>query len=274
MSAADGIDRTGVPFDVSMPNIARVYDYWLGGKDSFAVDRAEAERLLKLYPWLPQRARENRLFLARAVTWLARQGIGQFLDIGSGLPTAQNTHEAAQAVDRACRVIYVDNDPVVVSHARALLSGAGVMAISADLDDPAGIVMDPIVGQLIRPGEPTGLILGMILHFFEADAATKVTAALTDWLGPGSCVVISVGSDDERTGPMLTCEYRAATLYNHTREQFAGFFGGLDLVPPGVVEARDWEPGTFVPPVRHRGARILVGVGRMPYPAAPSPRRT
>src|SRR5690348_15346080 len=114
MPAAEDTDGAiAMALDVSKPNIARVYDYWLGGKDNFAADRAEAGRLLEIYPQLPRLARENRLFLARAVTWLAAQGIGQFLDIGSGLPTAQNTHQAAQAVNPACRVVYADYDPLV-----------------------------------------------------------------------------------------------------------------------------------------------------------------
>ena len=208
------------------------------------------------------------------MTWLAGQGIGQFLDIGSGLPAAHNTHEAAQAVSPWCRVVYADNDPTVVVHARALLSGSGVGAINADLADPAGIVTDPIVGRLIRPGEPTGLILAMVLHFFEDEAASKIITALTDWLAPGSYVVISVGAGDERTGEMLTREYQAATLHNHTPGQVARFFAGLDLVPPGLVDARDWKPGTIVvPPAPHRGGRILARAGRKPQPAAQTSSR-
>jgi SAM-dependent methyltransferase len=268
--AAEGTAMVGATaFDVSKPNIARVYDYWLGGKDNYAADRAEAERLLGIYPRLPQLARENRLFLARAVTWLAARGISQFLDIGSGLPTAQNTHEVAQAVDPACRVVYADNDPVVAAHARALLSDSGVEATCADLADPAGIAADPVVARRIRPAEPTGLILGMVLHFFDTEAAAKITAALADWLAPGSYLVVSVGSGDERTGGALAREYRAATLHNHTPQQVAGFFAYLDLVPPGLVDARDWSPGTIAaPPAVHRGGRILAGAGRKPYPAA------
>jgi hypothetical protein len=261
--------------DVSKPNIARVYDYWLGGKDNFAADRDEAKRLLEVCPRLRQLARENRLFLARAVAWLAGQGISQFLDIGSGLPTAHNTHEAARAVNPACRVVYADNDPMVVAHARALLSGSGVDAINADLADPAGIIADPVAGRLIRPGEPAGLILAMVLHFFDAEAASKIITAFTGWLAPGSNVVISVGAGDERTGGTLAREYTAATVHNHTPGQVAGFFAGLDLVPPGLVDARDWDPGTVaVPPAPHRGGRILAGVGRKQHPAAAIAGRT
>jgi hypothetical protein len=116
--------------DTSNPNIARVYDYWLGGKDNYEADRAEADRLIAVYPRLPLLARQSRLFLARAVQWLAQQGVTQFLDLGCGLPTGQNTHEIAQAVHPDCHVVYVDADPIVMTHARALLRAPGVTAIS------------------------------------------------------------------------------------------------------------------------------------------------
>jgi S-adenosyl methyltransferase len=251
--------------DVSRPNIARVYDYWLGGKDNFEADRAEAERLLAVYPLLRDRARENRLFLSRAVAWLAAHGIRQFLDVGAGLPTAENTHQAAQAVDPACRVVYADNDPVVLTHARALLSGPGVAAVEGDLRDPAAILADPAVEQLIRPGEPTAVILAMVLHFLDAGTAAKITEAFTRWLTPGSYVVISCGSGDQETGERLAREYAAGTLYNHSPAQIAGFFASLDLVPPGLVDAGDWNPGLPAAPTPgHRGGRILAGVGRKP----------
>jgi SAM-dependent methyltransferase len=251
-----------------MPNIARVYDFWLGGKDNFAADRSEAERLIGIYPKLPLLARENRAFQARAVTWLAQQGIRQFLDIGSGLPTAHNTHQAAQAVDPSCRVAYADNDPVVVRHAIALLSGDRVSAFQADLADPAALTAHPALAGLIEPDQPTGLILALVLHFFEATAAEKIMAGLIDWLAPGGYVVISVGSGDETTGGTLTREYQAGSLHNHPPEQVAAFLDGLDILPPGLVDARSWQPGAPAGEARqHQGGRILAGAGRKPYPA-------
>lgn len=133
----------GAGFDVTAPNVARVYDFWLGGKNHFAADRAEAERLAGLCPQLPRLARENRNFLNRAVTWLAGRGIRQFLDIGCGLPTARNIHQAACDVDPSCRVVYADADPVVVGHANALLGGGTVAAIEADLAQPPGPARSP-----------------------------------------------------------------------------------------------------------------------------------
>ncbi len=248
--------------DTSRPNIARVYDYWLGGKDNFAADRDEAKRLLQVYPLLAAKARENRLFLARAVGWVADQGIRQFVDIGSGLPTAQNTHQIAQTVDPACRVVYVDYDPVVVAHARALLSADGVDAIEGNLRDPAAILSHIGAGQLIRLGEPVGLILAMVLHFVDAQAVTEIMKTIVGSIAPGSYVVMSVGSGDERTGGRVARDYVAGSLYNHTPGQIAGFFDGLELAAPGLVDAGDWDPRGAARPPAETGGHILAGVGR------------
>jgi O-methyltransferase involved in polyketide biosynthesis len=234
----------------------------LGGKDNFAVDRTEAERLLQVCPLLPVRVRENWLFLARAVNWITDQGIGQFVDIGSGLPTAQNTHQIAQAVDPDCRVAYVDHDPVVVTHARARLSANGVTAIESDLRDPAGIVSHPDTEQVIRLGEPLGLILGMVLHFVNAQAVSEIMRTLVRSIAPGSYVVISVESGDKQTGDRLGRAYTATTLYNHAPSQIARFFDGLELVGPGVVDARNWEPLGAARQPSETGWHILAGVGR------------
>ncbi len=256
-------ELTGV--DVGRPNIARVYDYLLGGKDHYAADRAEAARLIEVFPLLSVRARQNRLFLARAVTWLAGQGVRQFVDIGCGLPTAQNTHQLARAAHPDCRVAYVDQDPVVVSHARALLSGTGVIALQGDLADPDAILADPVLQRLIRPGEPTAVIVALVLHLFDAATARGIAAAITRAIAPGSYVVISAGSGDEQTGGRLAREYQAGALYNHSPAQIGAFFDGLDLIPPGLADAGDWVPGPAAPlRSRLRGGHILAGVGRKP----------
>jgi hypothetical protein len=254
--------------DTSRPNIARVYDYWLGGKDNFAVDREEAERMLTIYPLMQQLARANRLFLTSAVTYLAEQGIRQFLDIGSGLPTAQNTHQVAQQVDLDCRVVYVDYDPVVVAHGRALLSGDTVAAVHGDVGDPASILTHPEVLKLIRPHEPVCLIAALILHFFAVGTARDIMAAFVHSIAPGSYVAMSVGSGDEETGGQLTREYTATTLYNHSPAQIAEFFAGLELVGPGLVDAGDWKPNLITAEPAHQGGRILAGVGRKQSTAA------
>jgi SAM-dependent methyltransferase len=260
LEAGKGVSHPAV--NVSQPNIARIYDYLLGGKDNFASDRTEAERLLQVYPLLPVRVRENRLFLARAVNCIADQGIGQFIDIGSGLPAARNIHQIAQAVNPACRVAYVDNDPVVVTHATARLSAHGVTAIEADLRDPAGIVSHPEIERVIRLGEPLCLILGMVLHFINAQAVSEIMKTLVRSIAPGSYVVISVESGDEPTGDRLARAFTATTRYNHAPSQIARFFDGLELVRPGLVDARNWEPLGAARQPTETGWHILAGVAR------------
>src|SRR5579862_3233923 len=148
------------PFDTTKPNIARVWDYWLGGKENFAADRELAEKMLAIHPVSAQMARENRQFLGRAVGFVAHQGIRQFIDIGAGLPTALNTHDIAQRVDSTARVAYVDNDPVVISHARALLAGGpGVIAVPGDLCKPESLLADVGLANLIDLTQPTCVIM-------------------------------------------------------------------------------------------------------------------
>lgn len=256
-------DTGGIPVDVSRPGIARVYDSLLGGTDNFPADRAEAGRLRAACPRLPELARENRGFLARAVTWLARQGISQFLDIGCGLPAEWNTHDAARAVDTSCRVVYADSDPMVAGQCAVRLPAAGVKAIQADAADPAGIFCR-LDGRLIRPGEPTGLVLGLVLNFFDAAAAEKIVAELTWWAGPGSYAVISVLSAGKQAGDALARQYTASPLYIYTPPQAAGFLAGLDLVPPGLAAARDWDPCAPAPRAGdQQQITVLAAAGRV-----------
>ena len=204
-----------IGFDSGTPNMARVYDYWLGGKDHFAADREEAERLLKIYPPLRAMVRENRAFVTQAVTWAARQGIGQFIDLGAGLPASPAVHQTARTVLPSARVAYVDNDPVVPSHARALLTtDDGVTAVAADLRDPAAVLADPELRAVIDLREPVCVILAAVLHFLDADAARAVTAGYARLIAPGSCMVISVACYDETLGKRLSAEYTAATWHS------------------------------------------------------------
>ncbi len=249
-------------FDPSTPNTARVYDYWLGGKDHFPADRAEAGRLLVIYPPLRQMVRENRAFITRAVTWAALHGIGQFIDLGAGLPASPAVHQAARAVLPAAPVAYVDLDPVVLAHARALLAtGDGVTAVAADLTDPAGVLAHPELRAVIDLREPVCIILAAVLHFLDPGAARTVTAGYERLMAPGSCLIISVACyDDEALAKRLAAEYTAATWHNHSREDVVSFFAGLDLVGPGVTEAqtwRAWQPG---PVLRRRDGHVLAGV--------------
>ena len=259
-------------FDAGRANIARVYDALLGGKDNYAADRAEAARLLALYPDLRQKARENRLFLATAVRWLAAEcGIRQYLDLGSGLPTGgSNTHEVVHAVSPACGVAYVDIDPVAVAHADALLAvSERVQAVRGDLADPVAILAEEKVRRVIDLGEPVAVILAMVLHFFDAETAAQIVAGYAAAVVPGSYLVISAGSGDERTGGLLAREYKAGTLHNHSPERIAGWFAGLKLIdPPGLVDARSWQPGTRGAPPSAEGGHVLAGVARKPEDTA------
>jgi len=249
--------------DTSVPNMARVYNYWLGGKDHFAADRAEAERLLALYPPLPALARENRAFLITAAGWTARQGIGQFIDLGAGLPVSPSVHQAARAVLPAARVAYVDIDPVVLTHAVALLAtNDGVAAVDADLRDPAAVWGHQHLRAVIDLARPVCVILGAVLHFLDPDAACAVTAGYASLMAPGSCLVLSCARfEDEDLAKQLAQEYTAATWYNHSPADVAEFFDGMDLAGPGVTEARTWP--NRPPEADDRTGHVLAGVGRV-----------
>lgn len=252
-------------FDPSRPNIARVYDYWLGGKDNYAADRAEAEGLISVCPRLPLLARQGRLFLAKAVQWLAEQGVRQFLDLGCGLPTGQDIHHVAQAVNRDSRVVYVDADPIVLSHARALFREPGVTVMHGNLAEPGEILAELRARHSINLAEPTVVILAMVLHFFDAETARGIVTTFARTVSPGSYFVLSVGSGDEKTGDVLAREYQAGALYNHSLAQFAAFFDDLEPIPPGVTDAVAWMPGSpGQPPPAQPGGRILAGVARKP----------
>ena len=253
------------PFDPTKPNIARVWDYWLGGKDNFAADRELAEKLLAVHPVSAQMARENRQFLGRAVRYVAARGIRQFIDVGAGLPTAVNTHDIARQADPQARVAYVDNDPIVISHARSLLARSpGVIAVPGDMRRPGAILADAGLTELIDLAEPACVIMSAILHFADAGTARDVAAAFAKAIVPGSYLIISVGSGNPSEGEKFTSAYTAARVYIHPPEDVLSFFGGLELVPPGVVSVLSWhgdDPALDAPP---RTSTFLCGVARKP----------
>ncbi len=237
-------------FDTSVAHVARVYDYWLGGKDNFAADRAAGEQAIKAFPNIVLSARANRAFLARAVRFLAGEaGIRQFLDIGTGIPTANNTHEVAQSVAPETRVVYVDNDPVVLSHARALLTSdpAGATAyIDADLRDPQKILASAT--QQLDFGRPVALMLMAILqHLGDEDDPYGVVATLLDALPPGSYLALSHPAKDIDAASMAKMadslnQMMAEKVTFRDRLAVARFFDGLELVAPGMVQASKWRP--------------------------------
>lgn len=252
-------------FDARTPAIARVYDYLLNGKDNFAVDREAAERLMAAQPRVADMVRQNRQFLARAVTWAANQGISQFIDLGCGMPTVPNTHETAGAVTADARVAYVDNDPVVLSHLRALTAkgSAGLTVIDGDVREPDNVLAAVAAG--IDLSAPACLLLGWVLHFFAPGPARDLVARYAAALAPGSYVVLSAGRGEGDAADRGTDTYSAnvVRVYNHSAAEFTSFFGPLELVPPGVVDARDWRAGWERPvELRPSGGQTIVGVAR------------
>lgn len=254
-------------FDQGTPSIARVYDYFVGGKENFAADRELAQRLIEAFPPLMPTVVENKEFLYRAVTWVAGQGVGQFIDLGCGMPTSPNTHEVARAVLADARVAYVDNDPVVLSHLNALLvnGNPGVMAVDADVRDVSGILAQ--VSDGIDFSAPTCLIMGALLHFFDAESARDLVARYAAALAPGSYVALTMGLASGERADKFFRMYLAdgpTKLYQHSAADFASFFGPLEMVPPGVGDARTARPGwAKVPTPPERDSVMIVGIARV-----------
>jgi len=249
--------------DASRPNIARVYDYLLGGKDNFTADRELAGQLLSVNPGMEQWARDNRAFVVAAAARAAREGgIAQFLDLGAGLPTHPAVHEAVREVNPAARVAYVDFDPVAVVHSRALLAkGDGLAAFQADLTDPEAVLADPDLAKVLDLTQPVGVILGGVAHFLSPAVMRATTAAYVSRICPGSWLMISAGhAEDEGPLSELRPAYTAADAFRHTHEEFMSFFAGTEIVPPGIAEARRWIAGLTAPPPDH-GLYVRCGAG-------------
>ena len=260
--------------DTTKPHSARMYDYYLGGKDNFEVDRKTAQQAMASWPAVRTAVRENRAFLGRAVRYLvAEAGIRQFLDIGTGLPSANNVHEVAQNEAPSCRVVYVDNDPIVLAHARALLTSTpeGKTAyIHADLRDPQNILKDPTTTSTLDFTKPVALMLVAILHFLpDSDHPDQVLRTLLDALPSGSYLVAShVTPEHDPEGVMgLERTYQAAGVPAQSRvvDDFAHLaFRGLDLVDPGLVLVSDWRPDSSGPRPLAREVNWYGGVARKP----------
>jgi hypothetical protein len=267
--AESSSDQDLSKLDTTVPQTARIWNYWLGGKDNFDVDRAVGDQILEAFPQIVENARLSRAFLVRAVRYLtAAAGVRQFLDIGAGLPTADNTHEVAQRVAPQSRIVYVDNDPLVLIHARALLTSTpeGVTAyLEADLRDPDKIVQE--AGRTLDFSQPIALMLmGILGHIGDDDEARSIVSRLLDALPAGSYLATYDGSD---TSPGVV---EAARIWNqsanpqyHLRspERIARFFDGLELVEPGVASVTRWRPD---PSASGVPAEIdqWCGVGRKP----------
>ena len=230
--------------DPTTPHPARRYNYWLGGKDNFAADRESGDAIQAAMPGIRLMALENRMFLGRTVRFLAEQGIGQFLDIGTGIPAPGNTYETAQAVLPSARVVYVDNDPIVLSHARALLTGATAY-LDADLRDPAGILAHPDLKATLDFDRPVALLLVAVLHFIRDDEDPQgIVRTLVSALPSGSYVV-ATHSTWEYQSPeaiaKLTAANRDGRFTARTGAQLAELMSGLEFVEPGLVSVSQWR---------------------------------
>ncbi|MDF5758407.1 SAM-dependent methyltransferase [Spongiactinospora sp. TRM90649] len=245
--------------NAAQPNAARVYDFLLDGKDNYAADRMAAAELEKASPNVRRAVWENRDFLGRVVRTLSEAGVEQFLDIGSGLPTRDNVHEAAQRVNPDARVVYVDNDPVVLSHGRALLAGPGVAMVEGDLREPDAILDSADAHGLLRPDRPTGLILVAVAHFVERDdLLSEVLGRFAERLGRGSVVAISHACDEDMSPEASKAareiyEASATPIFPRTRERVAALLAPHvpELHPPGLVDVAEWRPTLGPLPRKH-----------------------
>jgi len=268
-----GSDIPGGGFDPSRPHVARVYDYLLGGKDNFAADRALGDQIIATLPEVQAGVQAQRAVLGRVVRYLVGEaGIRQLLDIGSGLPTADNVHEIAQRVNPATRVVYLDNDPVVLSHARALLADdTATFVVQGDLLKPASIIDNPVIRTQLDWQQPIGLLLCGIVHYvLDDEGPAELVAALVDALPSGSYVFIHHLLD---TGDPAAATMQAQMLKGLGRAQFRtlaqvrGLFGDLELAEPGLVTVPEWRPDPGTPIMADYGevlSMACVGVARKP----------
>ncbi|GAA1504892.1 SAM-dependent methyltransferase [Sphaerisporangium rubeum] len=267
--AADRLRPVPDEIDISVPHSARIWNYWLGGKDHYPVDREAGDAYARVFPGIVAIARAQRYFLARAVRYLAAEaGVRQFLDVGTGLPTRDNTHEVAQRAAPDARVLYVDNDPLVLAHARALLTGTPEGATSyvdADLRDPGHILK--AAAETLDLREPVALmLLGVLGHLPDHDQARDVVRELMDGLAPGSHLVVADSTDTDEAFLRAQRRYNeggSAPYVLRSRERITAFFDGLDLVPPGVVVLSRWRPDVGTPEP-HEEEHEVCGVGRKP----------
>ncbi|MFD7430695.1 SAM-dependent methyltransferase [Streptomyces sp. NPDC059814] len=241
--------------DISVPSVSRMYDFYLGGSHNFEVDREAARKAMEFMPGLPKIMQANRAFMRRAVRYALGEGISQFLDIGSGIPTFGNVHEVAQGIDPAARVAYVDHDPVAVAHSQAVLEGnSGAVIATADLRRPQEIRDNPEISELLDLDRPVALLLVAVLHFIEdSDDPQTAVAELRDSLAPGSLIVITHASyegvpltKEEAGGAVGVYKNIRNPLVMRSRDEVSRFFDGYEMVDPGLVAMPNWRPDSPV----------------------------
>ncbi|MEV6345231.1 SAM-dependent methyltransferase [Actinoplanes sp. NPDC051851] len=263
-----------VDLDPTVAHPARRYDYWLGGKDNFAADRASGDAIEARFPDVRKAVLANRAVLGRMTRFLAGEaGIRQFLDIGTGLPTADNTHEVAQRVAPESRVLYIDNDPLVMTHARALLTGSAAGRtdyIEADLRDPGSILADPRLRNTLDLGRPVALMLIAVLHFLpDRERERAIVRELVAALPAGSYLAVTHATMDYldeagRAAATRMLESGVADTWPSTRDEFRELFDGLELVEPGVVLLPEWRPDGAVAPYDPAAINMWAGLARKP----------
>jgi O-methyltransferase involved in polyketide biosynthesis len=238
--------------DTSRPHPARIYDYLLGGKDNYEVDREAGDQLVAVAPEARIGVRANRAFMRRAVRHAVGGGIRQILDLGTGLPTSPNVHEIAQETAPDVRVAYVDNDPIVYTHGNALLSRSGSTSIVlGDVRRPQAVLDHPEVRKVIDFDQPVAVLLVALLHFLtDAENPRQVVATLRDVLPAGSCLVLSHATGDfaDRSGAQAVYDKATATMNLRTRAEVEAFFDGFELIEPGVTQVPFWRPDGTPPP--------------------------
>jgi O-methyltransferase involved in polyketide biosynthesis len=255
--------------NTAMPNVARIYDYFLSGKDNFAADRAAATTIAEAAPDVVRRVRENRAFLGRAVRFAAKAGVRQFIDIGTGLPTRDNVHQVAQRLVPDARVVYVDNDPVVLIHARALLAtDARTVVVDADMREPAKILQHAKESEFIDLDQPVAVLMLAVLHFLpDMDQAAGIVATFRQAMAPGSYLVIShaTAGDMRPQNLSLAVQTYATTsigsITPRSHAEIGSFFDGLELQEPGLVPVAYWRPEEEIPAATS-GPKFLGGVAR------------
>ncbi|SFD59316.1 S-adenosyl methyltransferase [Actinopolyspora alba] len=256
--------------DVGLPNPARVYDYWLGGSANFAVDRELGDHIAESEPRIASMARENRSLLRRMVAHCCRQGVDQFLDLGSGVPTIGNVHEIAHRHDPDSRVVYVDNEPVAVSHSELLLEGVDkVTILRGDLNDPAEVLNSPVTRGMLDLNRPVAVLLLCVLQYFpDTDRLRDTVARYRAGLAPGSYIAIShLTTDDGAVNTSGVAERIQHSRANHQAyprgyEDVLSLFEGTRLVEPGIRYAQDWHHGEIAGPTEPSG--IYAGLARVP----------
>jgi S-adenosyl methyltransferase len=271
--SGNGTGAAGI--DTSVPNVARIYDYILGGKDNFAADRQAAQQLLAVQPDIAGVVRDNRSFIGRVVRFLAREaGIRQFLDLGAGLPTQNCVHQMAHAIAPDARVVYVDNDPVVCSHGQALLGPRGMVGfVRGDLRRPTEILRHPEVLARLDLSQPVAVLCVCALHFVpDEEKPHQIIAEYRDLLAPGSYLAITHGitadtpeEDPDGLVQSVTQVYQNASAQIHVRPrtEIGRFFDGFEIIEPGVVWIADWRPDPGTRPTGRRDS-LYGGVGRKP----------